>query len=390
MNFQQRKKLVENQYKKLLNKKNKIDEDWTNGVFERYVDPIMTNEHVPLTWRYDYNPETNPYFMERLGVNATLNPGAIEHEGKTYLMARTEGYDRKSIFVLAETQTGVDSLKFDTYPVQIPEHDDSVTNTYDMRLTQHEDGNIYGVWCIEKLADDAGSDLSKAEAQCGLARTKDLKNWERLPDIKTAAAQQRNVVLHPEKVNGKYAFYTRPQAGFIEGAGGGIGFAVCDDIENPTLEDVGIIDPKVYHTIKEVKNGPGAVPIKTAKGWVHIAHGVRACAAGLRYVLYAFVTDLDDPTKVIARPGGHFLAPYKEERIGDVSNVVFLNGVVTKENGDVFIYYASSDTRIHVATSTIDRLLDYCFNTPEDGLRSYVSTQQRIDLIKKNQAFLEK
>lgn len=356
-----------------------------NGIFDRYEDPVLTREHIPVTWKYDIDADTNPYFMERLGVNAVMNSGAIVLNGRFYLAARVEGADRKSFFAVAESETGVDGFRFWDYPVVLPDTCPEETNVYDMRLTKHEDGYIYGVFCSEsKDPDDA--DLSAAVAQAGIVRTKDLKTWERLDNLKTLrSAQQRNVVLHPEFVDGKYAFYTRPMDGFIEtGSGGGIGFGLCEDICHAVIDEEKIISRRVYHTLTEAKNGAGPVPIRGKKCWIHVAHGVRNTAAGLRYVLYLFGTDLKEPDKVIAKPSGVFLVPLGKERVGDVSNVVFTNGAVAKENGDVYIYYASSDTRMHVAVTTIDKLEDYLFGTPEDPLRSPDCVKQRCDLIKKN------
>ena len=335
------------------------------------------------------NPETNPYFMERLGVNAVFNAGAIELNGKFYLVARVEGNDRKSFFAVAESDNGIDGFKFWDYPILLDDVCPEETNVYDMRLTKHEDGYIYGVFCSESK-DTSVNDLSAAVAAAGIVRTKDLKNWERLDNLKTLnSPQQRNVVLHPEFVNGKYAFYTRPMDDFIDtGSGGGIGFGLCDDITHAVIDEEIITSKRKYHTITEAKNGAGAVPIKTDKGWIHIAHGVRNTAAGLRYVVYAFATSLEDPTKVIAEPGGFLIAPLGSERVGDVSNVVFTNGAIARDNGDVYIYYASSDTRLHVATTTIDKLKDYVFNTPSDPLRSVKCVEQRCDFIKKNLEFM--
>lgn len=375
-------------YNNLITRKNTISEDY-NGVYTRWANPVLTKDHAPLHWKYDLNPETNPYFMERLGINAVFNAGAIELDNKFYVVARVEGYDRKSFFAVAESDNGVDGFKFWDYPVLLPDTEENETNVYDMRLTQHEDGYIYGVFCSESK-DEEDPDLSAATAQAGIVRTKDLKTWERLPNLKTLSAQQRNVVLHPEFVDGKYAFYTRPQDGFINtGSGGGIGFSLCDDINNPTIGEELPLSQRKYHTITEGKNGAGAVPIKTDKGWIHIAHGVRNTAAGLRYVIYAFATDLEDPTKVIAEPSGYLIAPYGDERVGDVSNVTFTNGAIVKDSGDVYIYYASSDTRLHVATTTLDQLIDYTFNTPEDPLRSVDCVKQRSDLIKNNLEYLK-
>lgn len=362
-----------------------------SGLLQKYVDPVLTREHIPLHWKYDLNPETNPYFMERLGVNAVMNSGAIELDGKFYLVARVEGNDRKSFFAVAESDTGIDGFHFWDYPVQLPDTCPEETNVYDMRLTKHEDGWIYGVFCSESK-DTSVNDLSAAVAAAGIVRTKDLKTWERLDNLKTLRSpQQRNVVLHPEFVNGKYAFYTRPMDDFIDtGSGGGIGFGLCDDIEHAVIDEEIITSKRKYHTITEAKNGAGAVPIKTEKGWIHIAHGVRNTAAGLRYVLYAFATALDDPSRVIAEPSGMLLGPREWERVGDVSNVVFTNGAIARENGDVYLYYASSDTRMHVATTTVDRLIDYVFHTPEDPLRSPDCVKQRCSLITKNLEFLKK
>ena len=356
-----------------------------NGIFERYKYPILTAAHTPLEWRYDFNPETNPFFMERFGINAVFNAGAIKFNGKYLVMGRVEGYDRKSFFAIAESPNGIDNFRFWEYPVQLPDLYPEETNVYDMRLTAHEDGWIYGIFCSESLDPDATpSDLSSAIAKAGIVRTKDLKNWERLPNL-ISKSQQRNVVLHPEFVNGKYALYTRPQDNFINaGNGGGIGWALIDDITHAEVKEEIIINHRHYHTIKEVKNGEGPHPIKTPKGWLHLAHGVRACAAGLRYVLYLYMTSLEDPTKIIAEPGGFLLAPMGEERIGDVSNVLFSNGWIADEDGTVYIYYASSDTRMHVATSSIDRLTDYCLDTPADGFRSATSVNSICKLVETN------
>ncbi len=372
-------------HEKLIRKKN-IPLKETNGVFQRYVNPILTAEHTPISWRYDLNFKTNPFLMERLGVNAAFNSGAIEFNGKIVLIVRVEGVDRKSFFAIAESPNGIDNFRFWNYPIQLTETSDADINVYDMRLVKHEDGWIYGLFCTERKDFNVPRiDTSSAIAQCGIVRTKNLLNWERLPDLLTKSPQQRNVVLHPEFIQRKYAFYTRPQDGFIEaGSGGGIGWGLSDKIENAVIESEIIIDDRAYHTIKEAKNGLGPAPIKTAKGWLQLAHGVRNTAAGLRYVLYMFLSDLKDPSKIIAKPGGYFLAPEGEERVGDVSNVVFSNGWVQRSDGKVFIYYGSSDTRMHVAVSTIDRLLDYVIHTPEDGLRTGISVQQRIELIKNN------
>lgn len=375
----------------LINRKNEIDPDFYNGIYDRYKYPVLTREHAPLIWQYDFNPETNPYFMKRLGINAVLNSGAIELNGKYYLVARVEGDDRKSFFAVAESDSPVDGFRFWDYPILLPDTCPEETNVYDMRLTKHEDGYIYGVFCSESK-DTTVNDLSAAVAAAGIVRTKDLKTWERLDNLTTLhSPQQRNVVLHPEFVNGKYAFYTRPMDDFIDtGSGGGIGFGLCDDIEHAVIDEEKMTSLRKYHTITEVKNGAGAVPIKTEKGWIHIAHGVRNTAAGLRYVIYAFATDLKDPSRVIAEPSGMLIGPRGGERVGDVSNVVFTNGAITTENGDVYIYYASSDTRMHVASTTIDKLIDYVFNTPQDPLRSVECVAQRCDLVKKNLEYLNR
>lgn len=376
-------------YKKLLMKRNEV-EDTGNGIYQRYKNPIITAKHIPLHWRYDLNPDTNPYMMERIGVNATMNAGAIKWKGRYLLVVRVEGADRKSFFAIAESHNGIDNFCFWDEPLTIPETDNPDTNVYDMRLTLHEDGWIYGIFCSERKDPSAcDGDLSSAVATAGIIRTNDFKSWERLPDLK-AENQQRNVVLHSEFVNGKYALYTRPQDGFIDtGKGSGIGWALIDDITNAEVKEETIINHRHYHTIKEVKNGEGPHPIKTKKGWLHLAHGVRACAAGLRYVLYLYVTDLHDPTKVIAEPAGYFMAPLDEERVGDVSNVLFSNGWIVDKDGTVYIYYASSDTRMHVATSSLDRLLDYCFNSPADGYRSATSVETIQSLIERNKEYMQ-
>lgn len=362
-----------------------------NGIFERYEYPVLTAAHTPLSWRYDLNPDTNPNLMERFGINAAFNAGAMKLDGKYLLAVRVEGYDRKSFFAIAESPNGVDNFRFRDYPVTMPETDDPDINVYDMRLTRHEDGWIYGVFCTERKDPDAApGDLSSAVAAAGIARTHDLVTWERLPDL-VSASQQRNVVLHPEFVNGMYALYTRPQDGFIDaGSGGGIGWALVKDISHAVIEPGAekIINHRYYHTIKELKNGEGPHPIKTPAGWLHLAHGVRGCAAGLRYVLYLYMTALDDPSEMIAEPGGYLMAPVDEERIGDVSNVLFSNGWIADEDGTVFIYYASSDTRMHVAVSSVDRLADYCMNTPADRLRSAESVKTLNAIIDRNRQYL--
>lgn len=374
----------------LLSRRNPVNTEFYNGVYDRYQYPVLTRHHVPLHWRFDLNRETNPHFMERLGVNAAFNPGAIYYKGQYVLVVRTEGLDRKSIFSLAVSDNGIDGFRFMDAPLIWDDIDPEETNMYDMRLVQHADGWIYGIYCSERKDPAAEPfDTSSAVAQAALVRTKDLKQWERLPNLSTPSPQQRNVVLHPEFVNGQYAFYTRPQDGFIStGSGGGIAFGLCQDILNPVIEQEIVMDERLYHTISEMKNGQGPAPIKSERGWIHIAHGVRNTAAGLRYVLYTFATDLHDPARVIAKPGGHFLAPYDDERTGDVSNVVFCNGAIVNERDEVFIYYASSDTRIHVVTTTVEKLVDYTFNTPADPLRSLGSAAQRRQLIERNEALL--
>jgi 4-O-beta-D-mannosyl-D-glucose phosphorylase len=383
--FIKRLEQLESAYQKLVSEPNEALKE-TNGVYQRYKNPVLTAKHTPLFWRYDLNKETNPYLMERFGINSVLNAGAIKFDGKYIVIARVEAADRKSFFAIAESSNGIDNFKFWDYPVIMPETGNPDTNVYDMRLVQHEDGWIYGLFCTERRDPAARpGDQSAAIAQCGIARTKDLKDWERLPDLKTGSPQQRNVVLHPEFVMGKYGFYTRPQDGFINaGNGGGIGFGVSQSITNAVIEEEVIVDKKVYHTVYELKNGLGPAPIKTKYGWLHLAHGVRNTAAGLRYVLYLFMTDLEDVAKVIYQPGGYFMAPEGEERIGDVSNVLFSNGWILDDDGTVFIYYASSDTRLHVATSTLDQLLDYTMNTRSDGFRSATSVETLIGVINKN------
>jgi 4-O-beta-D-mannosyl-D-glucose phosphorylase len=382
--FQKRLKAVSKDHERLVILKNAPVLPG-NGIFERYKNPVLTAQHTPVFWRYDLSPDTNPYFMERFGIGGTFNAGAIKWEGKYIMVVRVEGNDRKSFFAVAESPNGVDNFRFWDYPITMPEAADPATNIYDMRLTAHEDGWVYGVFCAERADRQASAgDFSSAVATAGIARTKDLMHWERLPDLKSKS-QQRNVVLHPEFVHGKYALYTRPQDGFIDaGSGGGIGWALIDDITHAEVKDEIIINFRHYHTIKEVKNGEGPHPIKTPKGWLHLAHGVRGCAAGLRYVLYLYLTDLEHPEKVIAEPAGHFMAPVKAERTGDVSNVVFSNGWIADDDGTVYIYYASSDTRMHVAVSSIDRLLDYCLHTAPDGYRTGKSVEILTALIKNN------
>ena len=372
----------------LLARKNRKS-DFYNGIYDRWEYPVLTREHIPLEWRFDLDPAANPYFMERLGVNAVFNAGAIELDGKFYLVARVEGNDRKSFFAIAESDSPVDGFRFWEKPVELPDTCPEETNVYDMRLTKHEDGWIYGVFCSESK-DKSNPDLSAAVAAAGIVRTRDLKTWERLPNLVTLRSpQQRNVDLLPSFVNGKYAFYTRPMDDFIDtGSGGGVGFGLCEDITHPVIDEEIITSPRRYHTITEAKNGEGATPIKTEKGWLHIAHGVRNTAAGLRYVIYVFVTDLAEPWKVIAEPAGFLIAPRGWERVGDVSNVVFTNGAIARDNGELYIYYAASDTRLHVASTTVDRMLDFAFHTPADPLRSRDCVAQRCALIDRNRAFL--
>lgn len=386
--FEYRKNLVLARYEELVTRPNIMLEG--NGIYNRYKNPVVTADMVPPTWRYDFNPETNPWFMERIGCNATLNSGAIKWNGKYLLVVRVEGMDRKSFFAVAESPNGIDNFRFWDHPITMPDTEDPATNVYDMRLTAHEDGWIYGLFCVERKDPAEPGNLSAATAACGIARTRDFKTWHRLPDLKSKS-QQRNVVLHPEFVDGKYALYTRPQDGFIDtGSGGGIGWALIDDITCAEVKEEVIIDPRYYHTINEVKNGEGPHPIKTSRGWLHLAHGVRGCASGLRYVLYMYMTSLEKPWEKIASPGGYLMAPVGEEYIGDVMNVLFANGWIADEDGKVFIYYASSDTRMHVATSTVDRLVDYCLNTPEDGLTTSESVKTLDRLIDANLEFLNK
>ncbi|GAB3412814.1 glycoside hydrolase family 130 protein [Niabella aquatica] len=388
--FEARLSALQDRYQQLINRVNEPVEE-NNGVYERYKYPVLTAAHTPVFWRYDLNRKNNPYLMERMGINAVLNAGAIKWKNKYLVMARVEAANRKSFFAIAESDNGIDGFRFWDYPVLIPQTNVPDTNIYDIRLVEHEDGWIYGLFCSERKDPSVHeSDQSSAIAQCGIARTKDLKSWERLNDLVTPSAQQRNVVLHPEFVDGKYAFYTRPQDGFIDaGSGGGIGLGFADNMEHAVIEKEQVIERRRYHTISELKNGLGPAPLKTRKGWLHLAHGVRNTAAGLRYVLYMFMTDLGDISKVIHRPAGYFLAPEGDERVGDVSNVAFSNGWIADNDGKVFIYYASSDTRVHVAVSTIDRLLDYVINTPADGYTSYNTVLTLHDIIKANQAVLE-
>jgi len=383
--FERRAQKLLDEHEKLIKRKNRKIEGG-NGVFDRYEFPVLTAEHTPVFWRYDLDPRTNPYLMERMGINSTFNAGAIEFGGKIVVLARVEGADRKSFLAVAESPNGIDNFRFWDYPILMPETRDPDINVYDVRVVRHEDGWIYGLFCTERKDPKAPSwDTSSAVAQCGIVRTKDLKNWERLPDLNSKSPQQRNVVLHPEFVDGMYAFYTRPQDEFIQaGKGGGIGWGLAANMENAVIDEETIIDNREYHTIKEVKNGLGPPPIKTEKGWLHLAHGVRNTAAGLRYVLYLMLCELDRPQVVTHCPAGYFLAPQGEERVGDVSNVVFSNGWIARPDGQVFIYYGASDTRLHVATSSVDRLLDCVLHTPEDPLRSYACVEQRYALIEKN------
>jgi 4-O-beta-D-mannosyl-D-glucose phosphorylase len=383
--FSERKNEQEKAYDRLIRKKNQPF-DLTNGVYQRFHNPILTANHVPLNWRFDYNPETNPFFMERIGVNAVFNAGAIKLNGKYLVVARVEGVDRKSFFAVAESDNGVDGFHFWERPISMPQTEEADMNVYDMRLTPHADGWIYGIFCTERKDPEApAGDTSMAVAKAGIARTKDLVNWERLPDLVSHSGQQRNVVLHSEFVNGKYALYTRPQDGFIDvGGGGGIGLGFIEDMTHPVVDHEQIINEKKYHTVYELKNGLGPAPIKTSEGWLHLAHGVRNTAAGLRYVLYMFMTDINDISKVTHQPGGYFMAPEGSERVGDVSNVLFANGWIADEDGRVYIYYASSDTRMHVAVSTVEQLIDYVKNTPEDKLASHLSVQTINELIDKN------
>jgi 4-O-beta-D-mannosyl-D-glucose phosphorylase len=386
--FRKRLRELRRAQQMLLARRNHVDKSWNNGWYERYRDPVVTADHVPLEWRYDLDPARNPHLLERLGVNAVFNVGAIEFDGRIALVCRVEGCDRKSFFAVAESRTGTDGFQFRDRPIVMPETGNPDTNVYDMRLVRHADGWTYGLFCTERPDPAAPpGDTSSAVAQCGIARTRDLDRWERLPDLVSESAQQRNVVLHPEFVDGKYAFYTRPQDSFIDpGKGGGIGWAIADRIDGAVIHDETIIDPKAYHTVKELKNGAGPAPLKTPAGWLHIAHGVRNTAAGLRYVLYVFLCDLKEPWRVLRRPGGYFLAPWGDERVGDVSNVAFSNGAVLRGDGRVLIYYGSSDTRTHVAATTLDRLLDYAMNTPEDPRRSAACVAQRLELIERNRA----
>ncbi|WP_027471025.1 glycoside hydrolase family 130 protein [Saccharicrinis fermentans] len=390
LSFEDRLNKIKHDHKTLIEKSNK-ERFSTNGIYARYENPILTRDHIPLSWRYDFNKETNPFLMERIGFNATFNAGAIKLNGKYLLVVRVEGNDRKSFFAVAESPNGVDNFKFWDRPITLPQNKKPDTNVYDMRLTQHDDGYIYGVFCTERKDPSAPEgDTSTAVAEAGIARTKDMIIWERLPDLVSTTGQQRNVVLFPHLIDGKYAFYTRPQDGFIDtGKGGGVGFGLSESIEKPEVKEEIIVDPKTYHTIYEVKNGLGPAPIKTEFGWLQLAHGVRNTAAGLRYTLYMFMTDLEKPWIVTYKPNGHFIAPLQEERVGDVSNVVFANGWIKDDDGEVKIYYASSDTRMHVATSSVDKLVDYCMNSPQDRLYSHLSVRTINELIDNNKKFMD-
>ncbi len=390
MLFDERLQKLQQAQETLLQQKNKKVTELSNGIYDRFVNPVLTPAHIPLSWRYDFDPGTNPFLMERIGVNAVFNAGAIFWKNKYILVARVEGADRKSYFALAESDNGIDNFRIRDLPILLPETSDPDINVYDMRLIKHEDGWVYGIFCSERKDPDAApGDLSSATASAGIVRTKDLNKWERLPDL-VSKSQQRNVVLHPEFINGKHALYTRPQDGFIDtGSGGGIGWALVNDMCNAEVKEEIIIDQRYYHTIKEMKNGEGPAPLKTPQGWLHLAHGVRGCAAGLRYVLYLYMTSLEDPSIAIAQPAGYFMAPEGEERVGDVSNVLFSNGWIADPDGAVYIYYASSDTRLHVAVSSVDRLTDYCLNTPSDGFRSVSSVMSIHKLAEKNRAFIK-
>ena len=382
MNFEERLQWLKDRHENLLNRKN--EPVYVNGIYERYRYPVLTGEHAPLFWRFDLDPETNPYLEERFGIHAVFNSGAIKWNGKYMLIARVEGADRKSFFAIAESPDGVDNFRFRERPITMPEYGEPATNVYDMRVTAHEDGWIYGLFCVERKDHLNEGNLSAATASCGIARTKNLVDWERLPDLRSSS-QQRNVCLHPEFVDGKYALYTRPQDGFIDaGSGGGIGWTLVDDITDAEVGEEKIVSSRHYHTVTEVKNGEGPSPIRTDRGWLHLAHGVRGCASGLRYVLYLYMTSLEDPSEVIAAPAGFFIAPEGDEFIGDVMNVTFSNGWIADEDGKVFIYYASSDTRMHVATSTVDRLVDYCLHTEPDGFRTGLSVERLNRLIDRN------
>lgn len=381
--FEERKRQIEAGHQDLVVRRNEPLKPG-NGIYARWRYPVLTRDHVPLHWRYDFDPRRNPYFQERLGINATFNSGAIRLDGEYHLVVRVEGNDRKSFFAVASSPNGVDGFRFRDLPIVMPETQERDTNVYDMRLTRHEDGWIYGLFCTERADPSRPGDNSACTAQCGIARTRDLDNWERLPDLQTPSPQQRNAVLHPEFVDGRYAIYTRPQSDFIGAAGDGIGWGLADSIEEAVIAEETVIDPCTYHTVKELKNGQGPAPIRTAAGWLHLAHGVRNTAAGYRYVLYLLLSDLDEPWSVTHRPGGHLIAPLDDERVGDVSNVVFSNGWIADDDGRVFIYYASSDTRLHVATTTVERLVDYALNAPPDPLFSADCAAQRVELAQRN------
>ncbi|NLX73600.1 MAG: glycosidase [Bacteroidales bacterium] len=387
--FKSRFTRIQKESEELITRKNE-EVFSTNGIYTRYKNPVLTREHIPLHWRFDFNPATNPGFMERIGFNATFNAGAIKWEGKYLLAVRVEGNDRKSLFAIAESPNGIDNFRFRERPITMPQSDVPDTNVYDMRLTKHDDGYIYGVFCTERKDPSAPEgDTSSAVAAAGIARTKDLDEWERLPDLISTTGQQRNVVLFPHLINGKYAFFTRPQDRFIDaGSGGGIGFGLSDSITKAIVKEETIVDPRIYHTIYELKNGLGPAPIRTDKGWLQLAHGVRNTAAGLRYTLYAFLSDLEKPWIVTHKPAGHFISPLGEERVGDVSNVVFSNGWIADDDGKLFIYYASSDTRMHVAVSTVKQMLDYCINSPQDEFYSSASVKRINKLIDNNLKFI--
>lgn len=388
MEFERRLREMHDRHRQWIERPNEKETDG-NGIFDRYRYPVLTAEHTPLSWRYDFDYATNPHLMTRMGINCAFNAGAIQFNGKYYVMARVEGWDRKSFFGLAESPTGVDRFRFTDYPIEIPDTDETETNVYDMRLVQHEDGWIYGLFCSERHDEEQPHNLSAAVASCGIVRSRNLIDWERLPNLISESRQQRNCVLHPEFVNGKYAIYTRPLRDFAAtGSGEGIGWALCGSMEKPVIGEETIIDRRVYHTIKEGKNGLGPAPIKTDRGWLHLAHGVRDTASGMRYVLYMFLADLNDPSRILKTPGGYFLAPHGDEYIGDVYNVAFSNGWIAAENGDVFIYYGAADTRLHVVTSTVEKLLDYVLNTPEDGGRSPLCVRQRREMVEKNRRIM--
>jgi len=361
-----------------------------NGIYTRYKYPAVTRDHVPPFWLYDLDYKKNPDLLLRLGINTTFNAGAIKLNGRYYMLVRTEGFDVKSFFSVIESPNGIDGWRFWDRPLLMPVTDDPEMNVYDIRLTQHQDGWIYGLFCSERKDTSKPHDSSAALASCGIARTKDLLSWERLPDLQSSAAQQRNCVLHPEFVDGRYMIYTRPQSGFIDTGDSGISVGFTETMEQAGLGKEQIIDLRKYHTVKEVKNGQGPPPIKTEQGWLHLAHGVRRTAAGLRYTLYLFLSDLNEPWRIIRQPGGHFIEPLGEERIGDVSNVVFSNGWILDEDGTVYIYYASSDTRMHLVTTTLNLLLDYVLNTPEDAGNTHLCASQRDEMIIDNLEVLKK